>query len=378
VLDAAAVRQLRDTGFVVLDGVLSSAQLHAAREDCAALGMRFADTDQHHKSVRSDQVFWVSEDEGSIWEGRETCEGLLVALRVLRAMPSALLRHGSSGSGRWLGFGSSEGNDLGVPRKGQVARYVAAGNSCMSSAEDSVANNGDSVEAAAASATVVSATGGARYTAHRDGIPSLGSASALLLMSNPSVCMRECTAIIYLSPLLVTALSVPLLGERISRLQWLGVAVGFIGVLFIARPGGALFHPVALLALGAAFSFSLYQIITRKLNHTDKSSTTNFISGLVCVIITSVLLPFFWKMPSAYFFGLMILLGISALVSHLLMTKAYQHAKPSTLAPFSYLQLLFAGFIGYAFFDQVPDFFGLIGMLVIVTGGLLVMGKVRK
>jgi drug/metabolite transporter (DMT)-like permease len=139
-----------------------------------------------------------------------------------------------------------------------------------------------------------------------------------------------------------------------------------------------LFHPVALLALGAAFSFSLYQIITRKLNHTDKSSTTNFISGLVCVIITSVLLPFFWKIPSAYFFGLMILLGISALVSHLLMTQAYQHAKPSTLAPFSYLQLLFAGFIGYAFFDQVPDFFGLIGMLVIVTGGLLVMGKVRK
>jgi hypothetical protein len=69
----------------------------------------------------------------------------------------------------------------------------------MSSAEDSVANNGDSVEAAAASATVVSATGGARYTAHRDGIPSLGSASALLLMSNPSVCMRECTAIIYLT-----------------------------------------------------------------------------------------------------------------------------------------------------------------------------------
>ena len=190
--------------------------------------------------------------------------------------------------------------------------------------------------------------------------------------------LSEGTAIIYLSPLLVTALSVPLLGERISRLQWLGVAVGFIGVLFIARPGGALFHPVALLALGAAFSFSLYQIITRKLNHTDKSSTTNFISGLVCVIITSVLLPFFWKMPSAYFFGLMILLGISALVSHLLMTKAYQHAKPSTLAPFSYLQLLFAGFIGYAFFDQVPDFFGLIGMLVIVTGGLLVMGKVRK
>lgn len=187
--------------------------------------------------------------------------------------------------------------------------------------------------------------------------------------------LAEGTAIIYLSPLLVTAMSGPLLGERISRMQWLAVAIGFMGVLLIARPGGSMFHPVALLALGAAFSFSLYQVITRKLNHTDKSSITNFISGLVCVIVTSLLLPFFWKTPTLHFTLLMVLLGISALVSHLLMTKAYQHAKPSTLAPFSYTQLLFAGLIGYVFFDQIPDLMGLVGMLVIVAGGLLIFSK---
>ena len=188
--------------------------------------------------------------------------------------------------------------------------------------------------------------------------------------------LAEGTAIIYLSPLLVTAMSGPLLGERIVRLQWLAVAIGFIGVLFIVRPGGSMFHPVALLALGAAFSFSLYQIITRKLNHTDKSSTTNLISGLVCVLVTSVLLPFFWKTPTLYFGLLMVILGVSALVSHLWMTKAYQYAKPSTLAPFSYTQLLFAGLIGYVFFDQIPDFIGLVGMLIIVAGGLLVFSKI--
>lgn len=142
------------------------------------------------------------------------------------------------------------------------------------------------------------------------------------------------------------------------------------------RPGGSMFHPVALLALGAALSFSLYQIITRKLNHTDRSSTTNFISGLVSVLVTSLLLPFFWETPTFHFALLMILLGISALVSHLFMTKAYQHAKPSTLAPFSYTQLLFAGLIGYLFFNQIPDFMGLVGMLIIVAGGLLVLSKV--
>ena len=188
--------------------------------------------------------------------------------------------------------------------------------------------------------------------------------------------LAEGTAIIYLSPLLVTAMSGPLLGERITRLQWIAVAIGFIGVLFIVRPGGSMFHPVALLALGAALSFSVYQIITRKLNHTDKSSTTNFISGLISALVTSVLLPFFWKTPTLYFALLMVLLGISALVSHLWMTKAYQHAKPSTLAPFSYTQLLFAGLIGYIFFNQIPDFMGLLGMLIIVAGGVLVFSRV--
>jgi drug/metabolite transporter (DMT)-like permease len=187
--------------------------------------------------------------------------------------------------------------------------------------------------------------------------------------------LAEGTAIIYLSPLLVTAMSGPLLGEHITPIQWFAVGFGFVGVIFIVRPGGSMFHPVALLALGAAFSFSLYQIITCKLNHTDKSSITNFISGLICVLVTTVLLPFFWKTPTPYFTLLMLLLGISAVVSHLLMTKAYQHAKPSTLAPFSYTQLLFAGLIGYLFFDQIPDVIGLVGMLVIVAGGLLIFSK---
>ncbi len=189
--------------------------------------------------------------------------------------------------------------------------------------------------------------------------------------------LAEGTAIIYLSPLLVTAMSGPLLGERIARIQWAAVAIGFIGVLLIVRPGGGLFHPIALLALGAAFSFSLYQIITRKLNQTDNISTTNFISGLVCVVVTSLLLPFFWKTPTLHFAFLMFVLGISAVVSHLFMTQAYQYAKPSTLAPFTYTQLLFAGIIGYLFFCQQPDLIGLIGMLIIVTGGLVVFSRLR-
>lgn len=202
------------------------------------------------------------------------------------------------------------------------------------------------------------------------------STNLLFISALRYIPLAEGTSIVYLSPLLITALSGPFLDERVARLQWIAVAIGFIGVLLVVRPGGTMFHPVALLALGAAISFSVYQIITRKLNHTDSSSTTNFISGVISALVTSMLLPFFWKTPTLYFALLMVLLGISALVSHLWMTKAYQHAKPSTLAPFSYTQLLFAGLIGYIFFNQIPDAIGMVGMLIIVAGGLLVFSRV--
>lgn len=190
--------------------------------------------------------------------------------------------------------------------------------------------------------------------------------------------LAEGTSIIYLTPLIITVLSGPLLGERVGRLQWVAVLIGFIGVLLIVRPGGALFHPVALLALGAACSFSLYQLVTRILNRTDSANVSNFISGLVSVAVTSLLLPFFWAIPTLYFGGLMVILGFSALVSHLFMTHAYHHANPSTLAPFTYLQLPFAGLIGYALFDHVPDMLAFVGMLVIALGGLLVIFGQRK
>jgi drug/metabolite transporter (DMT)-like permease len=190
--------------------------------------------------------------------------------------------------------------------------------------------------------------------------------------------LAEGTSIVYLTPLIVTVLSGPLLGEQVGRLQWLAVLIGFAGVLLIVRPGGALFHPVALLALAAAFSFSLYQLVTRKLNRTDNANVSNFISGIVSVAVTSLLLPFVWEIPSLYFGGLMVALGFSALVSHVLMTHAYHHAQPSTLAPFTYLQLPFAGLIGYMLFNHIPDMLAFVGMLVIALGGILVIIGRRK
>ena len=108
-----------------------------------------------------------------------------------------------------------------------------------------------------------------------------------------------------------------------------------------------MFHPEALLALGFAFAFNLHH--TRNPNYIDSSSTTNLISGPFSALVANPLLSFFWHSPTLHFALLMVILGISALVSHLFMTRTYQYAKPSTIAPFSCMQLIFAGLIGYAF-----------------------------
>lgn len=187
--------------------------------------------------------------------------------------------------------------------------------------------------------------------------------------------LAEGTAIIYLTPLIVTAVSVPLLGERITALQWFAVLLGFVGVLIILRPGGALFTPVSLLAVGAAVTFSFYQLITRELNATDSSATTNLLSGLVGSAVLGCIAPFYWHEPSVHHAFLLLLLGASALISHLLLTEAYRYAKPSTLAPFTYGQLVFAGLIGYLGFGNVPDLFGFAGIAIICASGLLVMWR---
>ena len=97
--------------------------------------------------------------------------------------------------------------------------------------------------------------------------------------------IAEATSIMFLTPLLMTALSVPLLREKVDRLDWVGVAIGFAGVLIIVRPTGALLTAAILFPLAGAISNSLYQLMTRKFRASDSSTTTNFITGLVLSLI---------------------------------------------------------------------------------------------
>ncbi|UZE36191.1 DMT family transporter [Pseudomonas sp. B21-059] len=190
--------------------------------------------------------------------------------------------------------------------------------------------------------------------------------------------LAEATAVNFLAPLLVTALSVPFLGERVSRGQWLAVLAGFVGVLIVVRPGGVLFTPAILLPLGSALCFGFYQLLTRKLSGIDSPTTSNFLTGIFNSLIMSALLPFFWSTPSFVHGLFMIGLGTCGMLGHMLLTQAFRHAAPAMLAPFSYGQILFAGLYGYLIFDHAPDRYGLIGIAVICLSGLAVAWTQRK
>ena len=183
--------------------------------------------------------------------------------------------------------------------------------------------------------------------------------------------LAEASAITYLGPLFVVALSGPLLDEQPTRARWIASLVGFAGILILVRPGSAVFHPAALLLVLAAFCNALYFIGTRKL--ADESPyTTLFYSALVGTVGLSFALP--WQLeaeaPGFSHGALFLLLGLFAGVGHWFVISAYQLAPASMLTPFTYLQMIWATLYGFAVFGQLPDRGSALGMIVIVASGL--------
>lgn len=198
---------------------------------------------------------------------------------------------------------------------------------------------------------------------------SLVSVSIMFISGLRYIPLAEATAVIFLTPLMVTVASA-LLGERVSHSQWLAVGVGLLGVMIIVRPGGALFTPAVLLPFGAAISFTVYQLLTRRLSGTDHPVTSNFLSSLVGFLVMSVLVTFNWRTPSVHDAVLMASLGLMAMSGHLVLTQAFRYASAASLAPFTYGQIVFAGIVGFVAFGHIPDVEAIAGMTVIIASGL--------
>ncbi len=182
--------------------------------------------------------------------------------------------------------------------------------------------------------------------------------------------IAEASAITFLAPLLMTAMSAYFLRERVRTSAWIALAAGFVGVLFIVRPGGAVFSPAALLAFGAALCFATYQLLTRPLAGVDSTMATLFIGALVGTIVVTFVLPFYWGLPQTPFHALLfVALGAFGAGGHFVLIRAFEFAPPSVLAPFVYAQLATVLVLGYTVFGDFPDGWSLVGMAIIVLSG---------
>ena len=178
------------------------------------------------------------------------------------------------------------------------------------------------------------------------------------------------------TPLIVTALSVLMLGENVGARRWTAIIVGFAGVAIVLQPNGDLFHPAAAIPLTSAFLFALYQIITRKVSGDGAVASLTYLAVVGLVALT-ILLPWSWQVPTAIDLGIMIALGFLGAVGHFLFIKALEAAPASVLQPFFYAVLVWAIPLGYVIFGQVPAILTLVGASVIVSSGLYTFHRER-
>ena len=181
------------------------------------------------------------------------------------------------------------------------------------------------------------------------------------------------TMVLFTGPLILVALSVPFLGETVGPRRWAAVFVGFAGVLIVIRPGGDAMHWGALLVLGGAFFYAVYQIQTRKLAGQDDPRTTAVYTILAAFVVATLAVPFYWEAPrSGMDWFLFASLGVTGGLAHYFIIKAYQHAEASLLGPFDYSQLVGASILGFLLFGEVPDLWTWVGAAVIIASGLYI------
>lgn len=187
------------------------------------------------------------------------------------------------------------------------------------------------------------------------------------------------SAILFTSPLLICALSGPLLGDTVGWRRWLAIGVGFIGILIIVRPGSEAFQPTALLSVGAALFLALFSILTRKLAGVDSASTQQFFAGATPVILLAPVAFTDWVWPTQPISWIaFLIMGAAGLGGHFLNSVAHRFATPAILAPFSYLSLLYLSIASWLIFNQPPDQWFILGAAIIILSGLYIWLRERQ
>jgi drug/metabolite transporter (DMT)-like permease len=208
------------------------------------------------------------------------------------------------------------------------------------------------------------------------GVTLVGSA-VLFIAGLNYLPIAEASAITFVSPALVTALSVLFLGEVVRIRRWTATLVGLLGVLIVIRPGSGALQLASLYPLGSAACWGATVVITRKMGTADRGETTLLWSAGVGFVLLTFLVPVGFVIPSLAQIGIGLVLGLGASTGQYLMILSYRRAPASLLAPFSYVQLLSSAALGYVVFGSVLDPTAFIGIAIIIASGLYIVHRER-
>lgn len=188
----------------------------------------------------------------------------------------------------------------------------------------------------------------------------------------------ESHAVFAAYPLMVAALSGPILGERVGWRRWVAIGVGFIGVLFILKPGLGVFNPAAIIPLIAAVMFATYGLLTRYVARFDRTETSFFWTGTVGAIAITAVGIWFWEPMTGSDWIWMGALCMTGSLGHWLLIRCYEVAEASAVQPFAYFQMVFAAAVGITVFGEALEPNVLIGACIVVAAGLFTLWRERQ
>ena len=188
--------------------------------------------------------------------------------------------------------------------------------------------------------------------------------------------LAEATVILFAGPFIVVALSQRMLGEQVDPASWIAVAIGFLAVLIVARPGIDALSKYTIFPAAAAVFYAILQLLSRRLASLGElPRTTVAWTLLVGTLVSLPLAMLDWRSPDLYHWVILLCLGVSFGSGQLLLTKAFALAPANVLTPFSYVQIVSAAIFGWLVFHNVPDVWTISGMVLIVSAGVYVFGR---
>ena len=203
-------------------------------------------------------------------------------------------------------------------------------------------------------------------------------ANILFFYSISIISLAKALTLAFIAPLIVTALSPFLLGEKVGYRRWAAVITGFIGSLIVIRPGFVELNLASIAALGTGVLYGFYLIITRKLHDSDNPLLTLLLTGIVGAVLGSIIMPTVWVSPTITEWYMMFAIGFFASLGHLFIILSLRYADASKLAPFGYFEIVTNILIGYYFFNHFPDSWTFVGLFIIVSSGIYIFRREYK